>query len=82
MRVKKPSLIITFATTSEAMGVESFCNQHGLPGRLVPVPEEITSGCGMAWKVTPQEKEIMEQELKAAGLQWEGMYMAELWEWE
>lgn len=50
MREKKLQLIISFPSTTAAMAAESFCARHGLPGRLIPIPREITAGCGMAWK--------------------------------
>lgn len=30
--------------------------KHQIAGRLIPVPKEITAGCGMAW-MTPLENE-------------------------
>ena len=50
-RVKKAYKIITFAPTTAAMAMESFCLENNLPGRLIPVPQEISSGCGVAWRV-------------------------------
>ena len=53
MREKKPALIITFPSTAAAMEAESFCQEQGLPGRIIPVPREITAGCGLAWRAPP-----------------------------
>ncbi len=50
MREKKLQLIISFPTTTAAMAAEKFCMDHDLPGRLIPIPREITAGCGMSWK--------------------------------
>ena len=54
MREKKPALIITFPSTAAAMEAESFCQEQGLPGRIIPVPREITAGCGLAWRAPPE----------------------------
>ena len=62
MRKKKLQLIISFPGTTAAMAAESFCTEHGLPGRLIPIPREITAGCGMAWKAPVEAR----PELKAA----------------
>ncbi|MFZ1437252.1 MAG: DUF3343 domain-containing protein, partial [Anaerostipes hadrus] len=43
-------------TTTQAIGMESACKKHQIAGRLIPVPKEITAGCGMAW-MTPLENE-------------------------
>ena len=42
--------------TTQAIGMESACKKHQIAGRLIPVPKEITAGCGMAW-MTPLENE-------------------------
>ena len=47
MREKKRWLIITFHTTAAAIAMEKLCRAKGLPGRLIPVPRELTAGCGM-----------------------------------
>ena len=73
MREKTSALLITFATTTEAMGVNEFCAEHQLPGRLIPVPREITAGCGLAWKAPPEEKERLEKALSDAQLCWADM---------
>ena len=49
MREKRPALVITFPTTTDAMGMERLCRDGALPGRLIPVPREISAGCGLAW---------------------------------
>ena len=60
MRLKKPRLIVTFHTTTAAMGMETACGRAGLPGRLIPVPREITAGCGMAWCAPPEARSDLE----------------------
>ncbi len=70
MREKLPALIITFAATTQALAAEDFCQREGLPGRLIPVPREITAGCGLAWKAPPQEETRLPARLTEAGIQW------------
>lgn len=78
MREKRPALIITFQTTTEAIGAERFCMTHGLPGRLIPVPREITAGCGLSWKAPPEEQERFARELAAGGVRWAAMQVIEI----
>ena len=73
MREKRPALIVTFATTAAAMEAENFCLAHQLPGRIIPVPREITAGCGLAWKAPPEAEEQLAGALSAAGLTWSAM---------
>ena len=79
MREKKPALILTFSTTTEAMAMEQFCAQGQLPGRLIPVPREISAGCGLAWKAPVEEKERLLQAMEEAGLRLQETHIVELW---
>ena len=78
MRQKKPTLIITFATTTQAMAMEKFCMENGLPGRIIPVPREITAGCGLSWKAKPEEQQLLAEKLTEAGMVWQQMAVIEI----
>ena len=78
MRQKKPALIVTFAATASAMAAESFCTENDLPGRLIPVPREITAGCGLAWKAPPEAQASIAAALEGAGLSWSEMQILEV----
>lgn len=80
MRVKVDSLVITFPTTVAAMACEELSAKKGLPGRMIPVPGQISYGCGLAWKVSPGDRSVFETELDAAGISWSGMDVVGLWE--
>lgn len=79
MRQKKAALVVTFSATTDAMAMERYCQERGLPGRLIPIPREIHAGCGLAWKTLPEEKEQFTSALEAAGIRWEAMEILELW---
>ena len=78
MLKKKLSLILTFATTTQAMAVEAFCHGEGLPGRLIPVPREITAGCGLSWKALPEDKDLLLESLSQGGLVWQECHLIEV----
>ena len=78
MLKKKPTLIITFATTTQAMAMESFCARENLPGRLIPVPREITAGCGLSWKALPEDRETLLRAMAAADLKWAEAHILEV----
>ena len=61
MRVKAPALVISFANVTEALAVENACKAAGLPGRIIPVPREITAGCGLAWSAVADIKAHMDR---------------------
>ena len=33
------------------------CNPNNPTGRLIPLPREISAGCGLAWRMTPEDWE-------------------------
>ena len=78
MRQKKPTLVITFATTTQAMAMEKFCHAQGLPGRLIPVPREITAGCGLSWKAEPEQQAVLEAALAQHDMKWQEMHIIEI----
>ena len=51
MRQKREYRIFTFHTTAAAMEMEAFCRDSGIPGRLIPVPRQLSAGCGIAWRM-------------------------------
>lgn len=79
MREKKPALVITFPTTTDAMGMERMCAENQLPGRLIPVPREISAGCGLAWKAPVDAQTHLAGAMAQAGLHWQETRVLELW---
>lgn len=74
MRKKELKLVITFHTTTEAMAMEKVCKQTQTPGRLIPVPREISAGCGLAWCAALDEKEKIRQVMKEMDIQEQDMH--------
>ena len=79
MRKKTKQLLITFSTTTAAMAMEKRAQQMRIFGRLIPLPSEISAGCGLSWKTKPEEKEKMLVFLEEEKLKWEAMYELELY---
>lgn len=59
MRIRHLQLVVTFATTTAAMEMERKAEEEQIPGRLIPLPSEISAGCGLAWKTELSEKESL-----------------------
>lgn len=78
MKVKKPRLIVTFHTTTAAMGMEMACAKAGMPGRLIPVPREITAGCGMAWSAPVEARTQLEDFVRQQAITTDGWYQLDL----
>ena len=45
------------------MSVEDYCLKHHIEGRLIPLPKEISAGCGLAWKCDVTKANEMKQVL-------------------
>lgn len=58
MRIKQNYIVLSFRTTLEAMKWEKQCQMQQVPGRLIPLPQEISAGCGLAWRMQPKDWEI------------------------
>lgn len=69
MRKKELKLVITFHTTTDAMAMEKACKKAGAPGRLIPVPREISAGCGLSWCVGLDDRETIRKVMEDIGLQ-------------
>ena len=79
-RVRRPALVVTFPTTAAAMACEQLCGEQGLPGRMIPVPGQISAGCGLAWKAAPQDQDALVLALAEAGVAVEGADVIEMLE--
>ena len=73
MRKKEPKLVVTFHTTADAIAFEKACKENQIPGRMIPVPRELSAGCGLAWCADPSEKEPIETFLKNQKIEFEEM---------
>lgn len=55
-REKTRRVVFTFHTTTMAMMMEQCARKTGAQGRLIPVPRQISAGCGMAWSAPAEER--------------------------
>ena len=71
MRKKELKLVVTFDSTSDAIEMELYCAQNNIPGRLIPVPQVISAGCGMAWCASLDDEDIIGKAATNAGIAYE-----------
>lgn len=74
MRSKEKKLVISFYTTADAMAMEKACRECNAPGRLIPVPRNISAGCGMAWCTDLQYRDEILKVLKEKNIYHEAVY--------
>ena len=68
-------LLLTFAATTAAMVMERLCRERGLPGRLIPVPGSLRSGCGLCWRAPMESRETLEALVTEERLAVDGIYV-------
>ena len=59
------SLVVTFASTHDAMTAESALMARGVPGRIIPTPTVVTAECGLAWKSPLSARDALSAALEA-----------------
>ena len=77
-RQKKPALVIAFDTTSQALAAEKLFTESGLPGRMIPIPSQITAGCGLAWKAEPEQRSALCGALEKADIRYSACRILEM----
>lgn len=73
-RQKTKKVVIAFPTTTQAILMEQYSKEQGLAGRLIPVPRQISAGCGMAWCAPAENRKELEQLIEAKEIEVEGLY--------
>ena len=73
MRKAELKLVITFHTTAEAMALERACRDEQIPGRLIPVPRQISADCGLYWSMPVDWRERVLTVIGCAGLRYESL---------
>lgn len=71
MRKKELRMVMTFHTTTEAMAAEKQFQEWGISGRMIPVPREITAGCGLAWSAPAESRELLLKMVKKSEIKYE-----------
>ena len=79
MRQTREFLVITFSETTDAMAAERLMQEMKIPGRIIPIPRQLSAGCGLAFKTEMDRKELAVHALEEAGIRWHEMEPVRLW---
>ena len=74
MRKKEWKLIVTFHTTADAIAFEKSCKESNKDGRMIPVPRELSAGCGLAWCALPDQRENILLVMEKKGIEQEDLH--------
>ena len=75
---KKDKIVITFTKTSEAMRMDKVNNENNLPGKMIPVPREISAGCGIAYSIDAIYKEQLDEIIKYNNINAESIHILKM----
>lgn len=68
--------IILFYTMTEVFKAEKALKRRGIEVKIVPVPRELSSDCGISVSIAAQEREQARQILDDAGVEYSGIHQA------
>ena len=74
MREKTLRAVVAFHTTTDALAMETYCAERGVPGRLIPLPTIISAGCGMCWSAPAAAQQDVTDAAQSAGIKPDGIY--------
>lgn len=67
-------IVITFDTTTDAMMMEAFAKENKLAGKVIPLPNEISAGCGLAFKIETEDLEKVTKTLEENSISYEKIH--------
>ena len=72
------TLVVTFNTTSQALAFERACRKAQAPGRLSPIPRQVSAGCGYAWQAPLTSWDAVVKAANDAGCAYESLHQLAL----
>lgn len=79
VRKRAAKVVVAFASTGDAMAVEAAARAGGVPGRMIPVPQAVSAGCGLAWCADACERDALARALERKGLAFEALHEVDLY---
>ena len=71
---KTDKLLVTFFTTTDAMEMERLCQEHRIPGRIIPVPGSISADCGLGWCAPPEAEKTVREFMQCRNLRFQAIH--------
>jgi hypothetical protein len=66
--------VILVDSTSHAMRIERLLTQHQIECKLIPVPRQLSSDCGVCVRFLQSEREKVVQRLNDTGIEVQGIF--------
>ena len=65
--------VILVYSTSHAMRIEKLLAERGIACKMIPVPRQISSDCGVCIRISRGHKVAAQEEVAAAGIEIQGI---------
>ena len=75
---KEERLVVSFHTTTDAVVMRALGTSAGLRGRMIPVPRQISAGCGLAWSEPADNADTLYRAIESHTLEYEAITPLEL----
>ena len=75
--MKETHAVILFHTTNHALRAEKVLGRAGVTCRLVPVPRQLSSDCGLCVRLAPDAVDVSEGALREAGVETAGTHVVD-----
>ena len=72
--MQEKRLIITFNTTTDVLRAEGVFKENNILGKIIPIPSEISAGCGLTWESEIELKEVLIKILKENDIEYDNIY--------
>jgi hypothetical protein len=73
--MKAPYAYVVVYSTSHAIRIEKLLEQRGIDCKLVPVPRQLSSDCGVCVRITSEHVQAAEETVLDAGIEIEGIHL-------
>lgn len=71
---KETYTVIIVHATSHALKAEKIIRQKNIPCKLIPVPRQLSSDCGVCVRIDSADKDLAQQALEACRIEIDGLY--------
>ena len=75
---KEERLVVSFHTTTDDVAMRALGKSAGLRGRMIPVPRQISAGCGLAWSEPADNADALYRAIESHTLEYEAITPLEL----
>ncbi|MDQ0508763.1 Protein of uncharacterised function (DUF3343) [Aedoeadaptatus ivorii] len=65
--------IVTFESITDAMAFEVAAAEEGLTGKIIPLPDVLSAGCGYAWREAAPGEEALKAFLARGAVAYESL---------